>query len=100
GLAEVEDLHDVRVLHAGRDLGLVDEHLDEAEIGREVRMDALDDDDLLEAEGTGEPRTEHLGHPADPASLEQLVLATAPRQGPRRVPAGHDAWDITATLEP
>ena len=46
-LAELENLHDLRVGELGGQLRLVDEHRDEARVGREVRQDPLDDDDLL-----------------------------------------------------
>ncbi len=72
-LAEVEDLHDVRVCEAGADARLVDEHRDEVVILRELRQDALHGDHLLEAVRTGAAREVHLRHPARGDPLVQLV---------------------------
>ena len=47
--AEVEDLRDVRVVQLDGELRLVDEHADELFVLRDVRQDALDRDEPLEA---------------------------------------------------
>ena len=47
--AELEHLDDVAVIELRGDPRLVDEHLDERLVGREVRQDLLDRDQLLEA---------------------------------------------------
>ncbi len=72
-LSDVEDLGDVRVLDARRDVGLVEEHALEALVVGEPREDGLDGDQLLEpvlARLAGHP---HLGHPALRDGAEQLV---------------------------
>jgi hypothetical protein len=72
------------VLQLSRDARLVDEHLDELGIGREVRQDALDREQLRDAvafHALGEP---HLGHAADGHALEQEVLAERDELGRRR----------------
>ena len=74
-LAELEDLDDLRVLQRALQLGLVDEHGEELGIGGEVRQDALDDEDLLEAVRAGLTRAEDLGHAAHGQALEQLIPA-------------------------
>ena len=73
-LPEVEDLGDVRVLQLHGDLRLVDEHRDELFVLRDVRQDALDRQQALEAldaEGLG---LEHLGHTSHVDPLEEVVL--------------------------
>jgi hypothetical protein len=72
---EVEDLRDVRVREARRDLRLVDEHLHEGLVVGVVGQDPLDGHRALEAVRAREPRVEHLGHPPDVDALEELVLA-------------------------
>ena len=73
--AEVEDLRDVRVVQLNRDLRLVDEHADEVLVLRDVRQDALDRDQALEALDTVGLGPEHLGHTADVDPLEEIVLS-------------------------
>jgi hypothetical protein len=73
--AEVEDLGDVRVVQLNRDLRLVDEHLDELFVLRDVRQDALDGNQALEALYAVGFGTKYLGHPPDVDPLEQEVLA-------------------------
>ena len=78
-LAEIEDLGDVRVVDAGRDPRLVEEHVDELIVLDQVRVDALDRDHLREAAGAVDPPQVQLGHAA-PAELgEELVAAEAHR---------------------
>ena len=50
-LAEVVDVDDVRVIEAGGELGLVEEHGDEVGLLGQVRQDALERHALLEAVG-------------------------------------------------
>ena len=100
-LAEVEHLDDVRVAEAGADARLVDEHRDEVRVAGELRQDALDRDDLLEAVRPGAPRQVDLRHPARRDPLE------AARTGPGASGAGmvemvmplqqayHDWRDVT-----
>ena len=63
-LAEVEDLDDVRMREAHRELRLVDEHVDEVLAPRELGQDPLDDEDLLEALDAVALGLEDLGHAA------------------------------------
>jgi hypothetical protein len=72
---EVEDLGDVRVVQLNRDLRLVDEHLDELFVLRDVRKDPLHGHQPLEALHPVGLRPEDLGHAADIDALEQVVLA-------------------------
>ena len=81
-LAEVEDLHDLRVGQLRGQLGLVDEHRDEARVGRQVRQDPLDDQDLLEAVRRGDLRAEDLSHAAHRQPFEQRVAAERHRRRP------------------
>jgi hypothetical protein len=74
-LTEVEDLGDVRVLQLHGDLRLVDEHRDELLVLGDVRQDAFDGEqplEALDAEGLG---LEYLGHASDVDPLEEVVLA-------------------------
>ena len=73
--AEVEHLHDVRVRQAHRELRLVDEHVDELLAAGELRQDALDDEDLLEALDAEALGLEDLGHAALAEALEQSIAA-------------------------
>jgi len=75
GLAQVVDADDVRMIEPRREPGLVEEHLDELLVAREVREDALETDELLEAGCAGLPRQVDLGHPAGGDELDELVLA-------------------------
>ena len=79
-LAEVEHLDDVRVAEARADARLVDEHGDEVRVARELREDALDGDDLLEAVRAAAAREIHLRHPARRDPPEQLVRPQAQRR--------------------
>ena len=71
--AEVEDLDDVRVRQADRELGFVDEHLHELLALREVGEDPFDDDDLLEPLDAVALRLEDLGHSPATEALEEAV---------------------------
>ncbi len=73
-LAELEDLHDVRVRELHRDARLVDEHGDELGVLAHGGEDFLDGEQALEplhAKGLGD---EHLGHSADGDPLEEQVF--------------------------
>src|SRR5436309_3221789 len=54
---------------------LVEEHVDELLVAREVRQDALQADQLLEARRAGLLGEVHLGHAAGGDELDELVLA-------------------------
>ncbi len=69
-LAQVEDLHHVRVVEPRRDPRLVEEHLDERVVAAKLRQDALDHHQLLEALHAGLLGQEDLGH----AALGELAL--------------------------
>ncbi len=71
--AELEHLHDVAMIELRRDACLVDEHLDEGLVGREVREDLLDRDQLLEPEVADQLRLEQLGHTANRQAIEDGV---------------------------
>ena len=77
--AEIEDLGDVRVVQLNRDLRLVDEHLDELFVLRDVRQDALDRDEPFEALDAVGLGAKDLGHTSDVDALEQVVLAERDR---------------------
>ena len=72
---EVEHAHDVAVLHADQELGLVDQALDEHVVVGELGEQALDRDRLLEAVVADRVAGEHLGHAAAPEQLAQHVAA-------------------------
>ena len=100
-LPEIEDLHDVRMGQLGRQLGLVDEHRDEILVVAEVRQDALDRHDLLEALHAPLLGLEQLGHAAHGDLLQQVVVPVllqdlgtyrrAACPGPDR--RGRDRWN-------
>jgi hypothetical protein len=73
--AEIERLRDVAVRQLDGDLRLVDEHLDELLVLREVRMDHLERDVLLEPGDAGGLREMDLGHAADCDLADQPVRA-------------------------
>jgi hypothetical protein len=73
--AELENLDDIGVRQLGRDLGLVDEHLGERRIVRQVRQDALDDEGSLKARWALDARLEHIGHTSPTDAFKQRVLA-------------------------
>ncbi|HQP38380.1 MAG TPA: hypothetical protein PLI95_24515, partial [Polyangiaceae bacterium] len=60
----VEHRHDVGVLHAGREAGLVDEHGHELGVVGELRVEPLDGDGPAETDGTGHAADMHGGHAA------------------------------------
>jgi hypothetical protein len=74
-LTEVVDLNDVRVIQLRGQLRLVQEHLHEARLLRQVRPNALDDDRLLEALEARLAGEEDLGHAADGDAVDQGVFA-------------------------
>ena len=69
--AEIVNGGDVRVRELHRDLRLVDEHRDELFVLGEMREDALDGEDALEAVLAGATRLVDLGHTARADALEQ-----------------------------
>ncbi len=73
-LTEVEDLRDVRVLKLHGDLRLVDEHRDELFVLGDVRQDALDGQQALEALHPECLRLEDLGHASDVDPFQEVVL--------------------------
>ena len=72
-LAEVVDLHDVRVVEEGLHAGLVEEHGLDLAIADELLGDALDDEVLLEPPGPELLAEEDLGHAARREQLRHLV---------------------------
>ena len=73
GGTDVEDGDDVRVRQTSAEARLVEEHRDEVLVLREVRQNALDRDDLLEAlDGRG-LALEHFGHTARFEALDDSV---------------------------
>src|SRR6185312_5840369 len=54
---------------------LLDEHLDERRIARQVRQDPLDDEGALEALRTLDAGLVYLGHAATADELEERILA-------------------------
>src|SRR5262249_1977497 len=82
-----EDARDVGVRDERRDLGLVDEHLDEVVVGRQVRQDALHRDQVrvtVAIEGLG---AEDLGHAAEGDAIHEVIAAEL--MGPRHAPRYH-----------
>ena len=77
---EVEDLHHVRVAQARRELRLVDQHLAEGRVARELRQDLLHDAEPRGAELGLLARQVDLGHPAFADEVEQGVAAERARQ--------------------
>ncbi len=74
-LTEVEDLGDVRVLQLHGDLRLVDEHRDELFVLSDVREDAFDRQEALEALHAKRLGLEDFGHTSDVDPLEEVVLS-------------------------
>ena len=72
---QLEDLDDVGVVEAGRQLGLLDEHARELGVVGEVRQDALDHEHALEPGGTLDAALEDVGHAAAADAFEQRVFA-------------------------
>ena len=79
--AQFEDLDDVRMIQASRQLGLVDEHPHECRIVRKMRQDALDHEHPFEAGRALDAPLEHLGHTPAPDALVERVLAELNRLG-------------------
>jgi len=98
-LTEVEDLNDLRVGQLRGQLGLVDEHRDEAGVGRQVRQDPLHDQDLLEAMRGRDLRAEDLGHSAHRQPFEQRVAAERHRPGRRSLCRHTDSTIASRTRE-
>jgi hypothetical protein len=71
----------VAVIELRGDPRLVDEHLDERLVGREVREDLLDRDQLLEAVIAAECGLEQLRHPTDRQPVQDGVPADRLRRG-------------------
>ena len=71
--ADVEHLNAVRVREVRADARLVEEHPDELLLLGQVRENALDGDELLEALESRALGAEHLGHTAGGDALENLV---------------------------
>ncbi len=61
------------MLELHRDLGLVDEHLDEVRVGRDGRKDALHGHDPLEAFFAGLECLEDFGHSSDADAFDEFV---------------------------
>ena len=81
------------------DLGLVQEHADEPFVLRQVRKNALDRDELLEALNAGGVGLEDLGHPARADAFDDLVFLLGHKSDGRHAPktVGHDS---TVSLPP
>ena len=77
-LSDVVNLRDVRMLELRGEPRLVEEHRDELRVLREVRQDALDADELLEAAVTVKPREKDLGHATRRELRDELVAAKIP----------------------
>ena len=82
-LSELEDLNQVRVREQAAELRLVDEHLDERAVLREVREHPLDHQRALESLRPERDREEHLRHPSHADPIEQIVLPERLRSGER-----------------
>src|SRR5262249_44709747 len=77
--AEIEDLGDVGVVQLNRDLRLVDEHRDEFFIFGDVRQNALDGEQALEALDPEGFRLPHLGHAPDVDAVEEPIFSELDR---------------------
>ena len=75
GFAEVVDVDDVGMLHERGDARLVQQHVDERLLGRELAMHQLDDDELLEARRSALEGQLNLRHPTLTDPGNQLVPA-------------------------
>jgi hypothetical protein len=71
--ADVEDRDDVRVVEAGGQPRLIEEHVDEVLVLREVREHALDRDALLEALDASRFAQVDLGHAAGFEALDDAI---------------------------
>jgi hypothetical protein len=72
--AKLVDAADVRVRQLSGDARLVDEHADELTVLGDVRQDALDRDDLIDARSPFGNGFEDLRHAADADTLQQQIL--------------------------
>ena len=72
---QLEDVDQVRVAQVRDEARLVEEHLDDAALDREVGQDPLDDDRALEAVGPLQASEEDLGHPAAREAPDDLVAS-------------------------
>jgi hypothetical protein len=79
--AQLEDVDDVRVGQSRRELRLLDEHLDEAGIVRQVRQDPFDHEGPLETGRSLDAPLVDLRHAPAPDELEERVLAELNRLG-------------------
>src|SRR6185503_3831826 len=73
---EIEDAHDVAVLHADEELGFLDQAVDEDLVVGELGEQALDRDGLLKAVITDRVAGEHLGHAAAAEEVAKDVPAS------------------------
>ena len=71
--ADLEDGDDVRMVDRRREARLVEEHLDELLLAREVRVQALDGDEALEAADAEDAAQENGGHAAGRELGDELV---------------------------
>jgi hypothetical protein len=78
GFTEVEHVADVRVADPRRDARLVEEHLGELLLLREVRVNALERDELLEPRRAGDAREIHRRHPARRELEHELIPPELP----------------------
>ncbi len=78
--AQLVDRDDVRVAHLDDRLRLLDEHLDEARVGGQLRQDLLDDELLLEAAEPPQPRQVDAGHAAAGDLLIEKILPELPQR--------------------
>jgi hypothetical protein len=76
-LAQAEGLDDVRVVELRAQAGLVEEHLHELAVLREVVVQALHDDVLLEPGRAVDPGEVDLRRAAEREQRDQLVVAEA-----------------------
>ena len=74
-LGQLVHRHHVGVLDRGGDVGLVDEHVDEASLAGQLGEHALDDHGVLEPARADEPPEEHLGHAPIGELAEDLEAA-------------------------
>ena len=72
---EIEGLADVHMGELDRDLGLIDQHVDELLVRAVFGVDHLEREQLLDGPHADGPRQMDLRHPADGDALDQVVLA-------------------------
>ena len=80
-LAEVVDLHDVRMVHGGRETGLLHEHRAVLFRVHQVPQDALDGHGTAEALGALKVGAPHLRHAALPREVDQTIATADERAG-------------------